>query len=728
MADKAKERRRGGRVTVLRRRIFLIAVLTMAMLFGVAVGINLYILHLNEDANRSSNQSDLRMVHSFLQTHQNGLRAILHSVLSDADLSTITILHAKETEESVFSYRYTSSLQQKLELLCSVNQDISSLFIVLPQADIVVSEKGTSSLATFFQANRCAPLRDWAQEPSAMPLGIFRGTFYSLYYNEPSVSGQYHLSASNGWASAVLLLSQDNINNKLARQFAGREMSLYVLTEENELYGWYEPGGTPLTAPEVRALYEQGTVSTTVNGGICDAYYTETGALRVVCLFRQDAIRQAFRAGYLLLGVMLAAFCALACGLYFAMVHWFYTPINNLLAVYGTEDSLGEADEYGRISRTMDSLRRDIASLEQRMRDSDRKAQEETRNRLRTMFPEEAAAVPGAYAVFSLVMENAEGVFQDSLCRKVCLSLSEVLETTVLYDHSASFTGVFGLRTETLPVERLVATLKAVAGEGNYVRMGVSAIYTDRRFLADAYEEARGALESPAPGWVIVHDAQAASAVPSRFHVPLVKQAELASRLAEGDWALVCATLDDIYAENEGLNRYWQCRLSGYLMDLCLVLASNHPIDSVQMLCYHERQAASHNPELLRRRVYERYERLCEALRPGAEELAERMKRYIEKHLDNPELTLNDVAEHLNRSYSYVSACFSKTVGMPFTVYLQKRRVATAMRLLAETEESVAQVARLVGYELTGSFIRLFKKEIGMTPGQYRDSVAQREK
>ena len=99
------------------------------------------------------------------------------------------------------------------------------------------------------------------------------------------------------------------------------------------------------------------------------------------------------------------------------MVHWFYTPINNLLAVYGTEDSLGEADEYGRISRTMDSLRRDIASLEQRMRDSDRKAQEETRNRLRTMFPEEAA-VPGVYAVFSLVMENAEGVFQDSLCRK----------------------------------------------------------------------------------------------------------------------------------------------------------------------------------------------------------------------------------------------------------------------------------------------------------------------
>ena len=56
------------------------------------------------------------------------------------------------------------------------------------------------------------------------------------------------------------------------------------------------------------------------------------------------------------------------------------------------------------------------------------------------------------------------------------------------------------------------------------------------------------------------------------------------------------------------------------------------------------------------------------------------------------------------------------------------RRVATAMRLLAETEESVAQVARLVGYELTGSFIRLFKKEIGMTPGQYRDSVVQREK
>ena len=728
MADKAKERRRGGRVTVLRRRIFLIAVLTMAMLFGFAVGINLYILRLNEDANRGGNQSDLRMVHSFLEAHQNGLRAILHSVISDVDISTIAALRLKEAENASSSYKYVCSLTQKLALLCSGNQDIASLYIVLPQADIVFSETGACSIATFLQTNQCSPLRDWTQEPSAISLGIFRGLFPPMYYNAPNMSGQYHVSASNRWACGVLLLSQDGINNKLARQFAGREMSLYVLTEENELYGWYEPNGTPLASAEVCALYEQGTDSTMVNGEVCDAYYARTGALRVVCLFRQDAIRQAFQAGYLLLSGMLAAFCALACGLYFAMVHWFYTPINNLLAVYGTEDSLGDADEYGRISHAMDSLRRDIASLEQRMRDSDRKAQEETRNRLRTMFPEEAAAVPGVYAVFSLVMENAEGVFQDSLCRKVCLSLSEVLETTVLYDHSASFTGVFGLRTETLPVERLAATLKAAAGEGNYVRMGVSAIYTDRRFLANAYEEARSALESPAPGWLIVHDAQAASAVPSRFHVPLVKQAELASRLAEGDWALVRATLDDIYAENEGLNRYWQCRLSGYLMDLCLVLASNHPIDSAQMLCHHERQAASHNPELLCRRVYERYERLCEALRPGAEELAERMKRYIEKHLNNLELTLNDVAEHLNRSYSYVSACFSKAVGMPFTVYLQKRRVATAMRLLAETEEPVAQAARLVGYDLTGSFIRLFKKEIGMTPGQYRDSVAQREK
>lgn len=181
-------------------------------------------------------------------------------------------------------------------------------------------------------------------------------------------------------------------------------------------------------------------------------------------------------------------------------------------------------------------------------------------------------------------------------------------------------------------------------------------------------------------------------------------------------------------AENEGLNRYWQCRPSGYLMDLCLVLASTIPLTACKCSAIMKGRLPVTIRNCCAGRVYGRYERLCEALRPGAEELAERMKRYIEKHLDNPELTLNDVAEHLNRSYSYVSACFSKTVGMPFTVYLQKRRVATAMRLLAETEESVAQVARLVGYELTGSFIRLFKKEIGMTPGQYRDSVVQREK
>jgi len=52
--------------------------------------------------------------------------------------------------------------------------------------------------------------------------------------------------------------------------------------------------------------------------------------------------------------------------------------------------------------------------------------------------------------------------------------------------------------------------------------------------------------------------------------------------------------------------------------------------------------------------------------------------------------------------------------------FLQAARVSRAKQLLEATDLNVAEIARAVGYEDTGTFRRLFSGAVGMTPSEYR--------
>lgn len=57
---------------------------------------------------------------------------------------------------------------------------------------------------------------------------------------------------------------------------------------------------------------------------------------------------------------------------------------------------------------------------------------------------------------------------------------------------------------------------------------------------------------------------------------------------------------------------------------------------------------------------------------------------------------------------------------MPFTEYLQTKRLNEAMQLLEETSLSVLEISNAVGYENDSFFRRKFKERFSVTPKQYR--------
>ncbi|MCM1086952.1 MAG: AraC family transcriptional regulator [Muribaculaceae bacterium] len=83
-------------------------------------------------------------------------------------------------------------------------------------------------------------------------------------------------------------------------------------------------------------------------------------------------------------------------------------------------------------------------------------------------------------------------------------------------------------------------------------------------------------------------------------------------------------------------------------------------------------------------------------------------------------VTLNQVAVRFHYTPEYTSRLIKSTTGRSFTQILQQVRLERAQVLLQDTNLSIANISEQVGYETTEHFIRIFKKQMHMTPTEYR--------
>ncbi|OLS37234.1 response regulator [Bacillus sp. MRMR6] len=93
---------------------------------------------------------------------------------------------------------------------------------------------------------------------------------------------------------------------------------------------------------------------------------------------------------------------------------------------------------------------------------------------------------------------------------------------------------------------------------------------------------------------------------------------------------------------------------------------------------------------------------------------------YIERNFSK-ELTLQDVADYVGMNPTYFSLLFKEEMKISYIKYLTKLRIERAKDLLREGNK-VADVSEKVGYHTYRHFSELFKKQVGVNPGQYRDS------
>ncbi|MEK3913634.1 helix-turn-helix domain-containing protein [Paenibacillus sp. FSL H7-0331] len=106
----------------------------------------------------------------------------------------------------------------------------------------------------------------------------------------------------------------------------------------------------------------------------------------------------------------------------------------------------------------------------------------------------------------------------------------------------------------------------------------------------------------------------------------------------------------------------------------------------------------------------------------GTNDTIKQVQEYLEQHYMDSDLSLNLLASQFGLSVPYLSKLFKETTETNFMDSLIQIRMEKSKELLMDPKRKVNTIAESVGYNSTHSYIRIFKKYTGQTPGEFREN------
>lgn len=105
------------------------------------------------------------------------------------------------------------------------------------------------------------------------------------------------------------------------------------------------------------------------------------------------------------------------------------------------------------------------------------------------------------------------------------------------------------------------------------------------------------------------------------------------------------------------------------------------------------------------------------------------IKKYVEMHLTDPELSLNETARVMHYTPAYFGKYFKEQFGCNFQKYVASRRIENAKKLLEKGDGklNVQEIAIRCGFTNDVTFRRTFKMYVGIAPSQYEKEHVMKE-
>jgi two-component system response regulator YesN len=95
--------------------------------------------------------------------------------------------------------------------------------------------------------------------------------------------------------------------------------------------------------------------------------------------------------------------------------------------------------------------------------------------------------------------------------------------------------------------------------------------------------------------------------------------------------------------------------------------------------------------------------------------------KYIDLHYQDVGLSLQQVAQHMYLTPSHICVIFKDETHSTINQHISHLRIEKAKEMLKDNRIKVKEVAAMVGYHDSNYFAKIFKKQTGFTPLEYRE-------
>lgn len=277
----------------------------------------------------------------------------------------------------------------------------------------------------------------------------------------------------------------------------------------------------------------------------------------------------------------------------------------------------------------------------------------------------------------------------------------------------------------------LCENLKRDIGGSKDFDIGIGRSYTGIDDLRKSYQEAFTAIDyvSRIEGGQVVHisDIQDGEA---RIRYPLKEKAAFLSAIRMGDRDIALAQLQELTTRlfTYGTDRDRLVRVRIYeLLGAMIEAAISGGGDVDELLELSERyynesaiiRSHAHFAEWFRSLTEGVIDVVARSHSNRYNGIVRKAMHFIDEHFAE-NITVKDVADEVCVSESYFKSVFKKGSGYSYSEYLTRVRMEKAKELLHRTEKSVTEIAMDIGFRTPTSFSSLFRREVGLTPSQYK--------
>jgi AraC-like DNA-binding protein len=207
-------------------------------------------------------------------------------------------------------------------------------------------------------------------------------------------------------------------------------------------------------------------------------------------------------------------------------------------------------------------------------------------------------------------------------------------------------------------------------------------------------------------------------------YLPSIQKLLLIESVKHGNFQASANILDDIfsYMESGGFSNLHVRFLHNELLYLLLETGRQLNINLSQNLVF---PILSFDSIIKTKKNYELIlDRLCAAFQKNLSDQKTKIRNqillFIGNNYKNPVFSMDLASDTLKISKSKIRAVIKDTFGYSFAQYVAFMRMNEFKRLLIESNESIQNIVKEIGYLDTANFLRKFKQTEGCTPSQYR--------